>query len=309
MAGAEVLTCGDDGNRMLCACVDIGTNTTRLLVAERDDGAPARGRRRAPLPAPGPRSTTARSRPRRWPSWRRSWPRTCARPAAHGVARGARRGHGGDPRRAQPRRRCARRCTTPRASTSRSSAASRRRALAFAGALAHAGAPPGGRDRRDRRRRRLVGARDRDGRGRRHAGGRRCAIGSGTLAARHLHSDPPALDGARPPCAPRSTSRSSGVDRAAAEVVLRRRRQRDVAGGAAAASSCRATIARDPARPAAAPARRGGRSASGSPVERVRLLPAGMLLLEAACGAFGERRCGSRWAACARALCCELRRA
>src|SRR5215470_12883702 len=38
MAGAEVLTCGDDGNRMRCACVDIGTNTTRLLVAEGDGG-------------------------------------------------------------------------------------------------------------------------------------------------------------------------------------------------------------------------------------------------------------------------------
>src|SRR6266545_4970090 len=38
MAGAEVLTCGDDGNRMRCACVDIGTNTTRLLVAEREGG-------------------------------------------------------------------------------------------------------------------------------------------------------------------------------------------------------------------------------------------------------------------------------
>src|SRR3954447_8753458 len=37
MAGAEVLTYGDDGNQMNCACVDIGTNTTRLLVAERDD--------------------------------------------------------------------------------------------------------------------------------------------------------------------------------------------------------------------------------------------------------------------------------
>jgi len=38
MAGAEVLTYGDDGNQMNCACVDIGTNTTRLLVAERDGG-------------------------------------------------------------------------------------------------------------------------------------------------------------------------------------------------------------------------------------------------------------------------------
>src|SRR6478672_6590835 len=38
MAGAEVVTCGDDGNQMICACVDIGTNTTRLLVAERDGG-------------------------------------------------------------------------------------------------------------------------------------------------------------------------------------------------------------------------------------------------------------------------------
>jgi exopolyphosphatase / guanosine-5'-triphosphate,3'-diphosphate pyrophosphatase len=36
MAGAEALTDGDDGNRMACACVDIGSNTTRLLVAERD---------------------------------------------------------------------------------------------------------------------------------------------------------------------------------------------------------------------------------------------------------------------------------
>ena len=38
MAGAEVLTYGDDGNQMNCACVDIGTNTTRLLVAGRDGG-------------------------------------------------------------------------------------------------------------------------------------------------------------------------------------------------------------------------------------------------------------------------------
>lgn len=39
MAGAEAVTSGDDGNRMRCACVDIGTNTTRLLVAEAaDDG-------------------------------------------------------------------------------------------------------------------------------------------------------------------------------------------------------------------------------------------------------------------------------
>src|SRR5919201_3456939 len=36
MAGAEALTAQDDGNRMPCACVDIGTNTTRLLVAERE---------------------------------------------------------------------------------------------------------------------------------------------------------------------------------------------------------------------------------------------------------------------------------
>jgi exopolyphosphatase/guanosine-5'-triphosphate,3'-diphosphate pyrophosphatase len=36
MAGAVELTAGDDGKRMRSACIDIGSNTTRLLVAERD---------------------------------------------------------------------------------------------------------------------------------------------------------------------------------------------------------------------------------------------------------------------------------
>jgi exopolyphosphatase/guanosine-5'-triphosphate,3'-diphosphate pyrophosphatase len=36
MAGAVELTAGDDGKRMRSACIDIGSNTTRLLVAERE---------------------------------------------------------------------------------------------------------------------------------------------------------------------------------------------------------------------------------------------------------------------------------
>jgi exopolyphosphatase/guanosine-5'-triphosphate,3'-diphosphate pyrophosphatase len=36
MAGATELTSGDDANAVLSACIDIGSNTTRLLVAERD---------------------------------------------------------------------------------------------------------------------------------------------------------------------------------------------------------------------------------------------------------------------------------
>jgi exopolyphosphatase/guanosine-5'-triphosphate,3'-diphosphate pyrophosphatase len=36
MAGAAELTSGDDANAVLSACIDIGSNTTRLLVAERD---------------------------------------------------------------------------------------------------------------------------------------------------------------------------------------------------------------------------------------------------------------------------------
>jgi len=38
IAGAEALTTRDDGEPMRCACVDIGTNTTRLLVAEAQEG-------------------------------------------------------------------------------------------------------------------------------------------------------------------------------------------------------------------------------------------------------------------------------
>src|SRR4051794_41392097 len=36
MAGASELTPGDDANAVRSACIDIGSNTTRLLVAERD---------------------------------------------------------------------------------------------------------------------------------------------------------------------------------------------------------------------------------------------------------------------------------
>ena len=93
--------------RVRCACIDIGSNTTRLLVAE-----PARDGRlrevlsRARLHAPGQpprtrRRDPARRRARRARRWSPSRSRLAAR---QGAVIGPRRRHRGDPRRRQPRR-------------------------------------------------------------------------------------------------------------------------------------------------------------------------------------------------------------
>ena len=94
---------------------------------------------------------------------------------------------------------------------------------------------------------------------------------------RHLRSDPPTRGRARRRCAP-SRRRARGRRPARDRARPRRRRQRDVAArGRAAASWRRRTIARILAVLLARAGRRGRQAAAGSHVERVRLLPAGLL--------------------------------
>ena len=286
MAGAEVLTCGDDGNRMRCACVDIGTNTTRLLVAERDDGRlreVVAVRRFLRLVPDDGRCDPARGGGRA------------------GGDRGRARARGPPARRA---RRCA--SSAPR----RSAAASNRDELCAAvhvgvrhprrGPHRRAGgrsspspgrwppwrAPPAG----------AIGvidvgggssrARDRDRRATASRGGDRCRSARGPWP-RATCAPTRRRWPSSPTPAPRSTSRSRASTRprptsSSPSAAARRRWRRP-----AAASSTPASIARILAvlleEPAAEAAKR-----LGLHVERVRLLPAGLLALEAAWGAFGQ---------------------
>jgi exopolyphosphatase/guanosine-5'-triphosphate,3'-diphosphate pyrophosphatase len=283
MAGAEVLTCGDDGNQMKCACVDIGTNTTRLLVAERDGGrlrevvAVRRFLRLVPdeggaIPAEAVDALAAIV-------------------AAHA---GAARQHGvvdvhvvgtaairaasnQDELCAAVHRACG---IELEILTGEQEAQ-----LAFTGALATLGTPPDG----------AIGVID--------VGGGSCElvtgtiaegvswwrsvpIGSGTLAARHLRSDPPEL-------AELADARAeidvalAGVNPPATELVLAVGGSATTLAAASGGELVPATIARILAvlleEPAAEAARR-----LGLHVERVRLLPAGLLALEAAWEAFGQ---------------------
>jgi exopolyphosphatase/guanosine-5'-triphosphate,3'-diphosphate pyrophosphatase len=283
MAGAEVLTYGDDGNQMNCACVDIGTNTTRLLVAERDGG-----RLREVV--------AVRRFLRLVPDEGGQIPPEAVAELAAIVAAHARMAsqHGVSDVRVVG-------TAAIRAASNRDElcaavhsacgihvevlSGEQEAQLAFTGALATLATPPAG----------AIGVID--------VGGGSCElvtgtvadgvtwwrsvpIGSGTLAARHLRSDPPelaeladaraeidvALDGVDPP----KTELVLAVGGSATTLAA-------AGGGELEPASIARILAVLLAEPAAEAAKR-----LGLHVERVRLLPAGLLALEAAWGAFGQ---------------------
>jgi exopolyphosphatase / guanosine-5'-triphosphate,3'-diphosphate pyrophosphatase len=283
MAGAEVLTYGDDGNQMICACVDIGTNTTRLLVAERDGGRlreVVAVRRFLPL---GPDEDGA-------------IPADAVAALAAIVAAHARMAEEHGVREVHVVGTAAIRVASNRdelcAAVHRACGAKveiltgeQEARLAFAGALATLASPPAG----------TVGVID--------VGGGSCElvtgtpaqgvswwrsvpIGSGTLAARHLRSDPPELDELADARAEIDVALHD-VDPPATDLVLAVGGSATTLAAAAGGELVPATIARILAVLIAEPAAEAAKRL-GLHVERVRLLPVGLLALEAAWGAFGQ---------------------
>jgi exopolyphosphatase / guanosine-5'-triphosphate,3'-diphosphate pyrophosphatase len=268
---------------MRCACVDIGTNTTRLLVAERSDGGlreVVSVRRFARLVA-----ETDGEIP----------PDTIARVAElvaahvalareHGVASvravataAIRHAPNGDELCAAVQRAAG----VPVDVLSGAEEA----ALAFAGALATFDEPPEG----------LIGVVDvgggsselvtgtaRDGVG----WSTSLAVGSGVLSDRHVRSDPPALDEL---AAMRAEVEAAlaGVDPPAPRCVLAVGGSATSLAGAAGGALAPETIARVLAVLIAAPADEAARRL-GLHAERAKLLPAGLMVLEAAWNAFGR---------------------
>jgi exopolyphosphatase / guanosine-5'-triphosphate,3'-diphosphate pyrophosphatase len=277
MAGAEVLTYGDDGNRMRCACVDIGTNTTRLLVAERD------GDRLREVVA-------VRRFLRLVPGDDGAIPTEAVAELATIVAAHVRlaRDHGVHDVRAVGT--AAIRGAGNRddlcAAVHRAAGVhveiltgEQEAALAFAGALATLASPPAG----------PIGVIDVGGGSSELVIGTAqdgvtwwtsLAIGSGTLAERHLRSDPPALDELAAVRAEIDVALAD-VHPPAAEMVLAVGGSATTVAAATGGELAPATIARVLsvliAEPAAEAAKR-----LGLHVERVRLLPVGLLVLEAA---------------------------
>jgi exopolyphosphatase/guanosine-5'-triphosphate,3'-diphosphate pyrophosphatase len=268
---------------MNCACVDIGTNTTRLLVAERDGGRlreVVAVRRFLPLA----------------PDERGAIPADAVAALAAIVAGHARvaQQHGVSDVRVVG-------TAAVRAASNRDELCAAVRSacgvhvevltgeqeaqLAFTGALATVASPPPG----------AIGVIDIGGGSCELVTGtvadgvtwwRSVPIGSGTLAARHLRSDPPELAELAAARAEIDTALEE-VDPPVTELVL-------VVGGSAttlaAASGGElepASIARILAVLLAEPAAEAAKRL-GLHVERVRLLPAGLLALEAAWGAFGQ---------------------
>ena len=111
-------------------------------------------------------------------------------------------------------------------------------------------------------------------------------IGSGTLAARHLRSDPPALAELAAVRAEIDVALED-VDPPATELVLAVGGSATTLAAASGGELAPATIARILAVLLAEPAAEAAKRL-GLHVERVRLLPAGLLALEAAWGAFGQ---------------------
>jgi exopolyphosphatase / guanosine-5'-triphosphate,3'-diphosphate pyrophosphatase len=283
MAGAEVLTYGDDGNRMRCACVDIGTNTTRLLVAERD------GDRLREVVA-------VRRFLRLVPGDDGAIPTEAVAELAAIVAAHVRlaRDHGVHEVRAVGT--AAIRGAGNRddlcAAVHRAAGVhveiltgEQEAALAFAGALATLASPPAG----------PIGVIDVGGGSSELVIGTAqdgvtwwtsLAIGSGTLAERHLRSDPPALDELAAVRAEIDVALAD-VHPPAAEMVLAVGGSATTVAAATGGELAPATIARVLsvliAEPAAEAAKR-----LGLHVERVRLLPVGLLVLEAAWETFGR---------------------
>ena len=285
MAGAEVLTYGDDVNQMNCACVDIGTNTTRLLVAERDGGrlrelvAVRRFLRLVPdeggqIPSEAVAALAAVVAAQ------------CARAPPARRERGARRRDRGDPSCEQPRRAVRGGALGLRHPGRGPRPASGRRGWPSRARRPRWRAAPAG----------TIGVVDVGGgsseivagTARAASSGASLPIGSGVLTERHVHGDPPTPTSSTR-CAPRPTPRSPG--RAPRDASSsRRRRQRDLAARGCAATSCRRrALAR-----ALASSRRGRRRRRRAPRlarERVRLLPAG---LAAARGGRGAWRAAAR---------------
>jgi exopolyphosphatase / guanosine-5'-triphosphate,3'-diphosphate pyrophosphatase len=282
MAGAEALTARDDGNRMRCACVDIGTNTTRLLVAERT--------------AEGVREVVAVRRFMRLTTGPDGaiLDATVADVAALVAAHvDLARKHGADRvravataaiRRAPNRDELCRAVRTVAGVEIEILSGEEEAALAFAGALASLQRPPAG----------LIGVIDVGGGSSELVTGTAgegvtwsvsLAVGSGVLAERHLRSDPPALD--------ELAAVRAEIDGALAAVrpptpgvVLAVGGSATSLAGEAHGELAPETIARVLsvliALPAAEAAQR-----LGLHIERVRLLPAGLLVLEAAWEALG----------------------
>ncbi|HEX6618005.1 MAG TPA: hypothetical protein VF024_00020 [Solirubrobacteraceae bacterium] len=268
---------------MNSACVDIGTNTTRLLVAERDGGrlrevvAVRRFLRLVPDEG-GAISAEAVAE-------------LAAIVAAH--ARVARQ-HG--VRAVQVVGTAAIRAASNReelcAAVHSASGihvevltGEQEAQLAFTGALATLASPPAG----------TIGVIDVGGGSSELVTGtiadgvtwwRSVPVGSGTLAARHLRSDPPEL-------AELAAARAEidialeGVDPPATELVLAVGGSATTLASASGGELVPATIARILAVLLAEPAAEAARRL-GLHVERVRLLPAGLLALEAAWEAFGQ---------------------
>ena len=283
MAGAEVLTCGDDGNRMRCACVDIGTNTTRLLVAEREDG---RVREVAAV----------RRFLRLVPDDDGAIPPPAVAELVRIVAGHVRTAYGHGVREVRIVGTAAIRGARNRDDlcaavyeaagvhvevlTSEQEAT-----LAFAGALATLARPPAG----------AIGVIDVGGGSSELVTGTvrdgvtwwtSLPIGSGTLATRHLRADPPALDELAAVRAQIDVA-LEGIHPPAVEGVLAVGGSATTLAAAAGGELAPATIARILAVLLAEPASEAAKRL-GLPVERVRLLPVGLLALEAIWGAFGQ---------------------
>jgi exopolyphosphatase / guanosine-5'-triphosphate,3'-diphosphate pyrophosphatase len=267
---------------MRCACIDIGTNTTRLLVGERDGG--------------GLREVVAvRSFLRLAPAADGTIPPASVERVAQTVAGHAdvaRRHHALSVRavataaiRAAPNREAL--CRAVRAASGIPIdvlTVAEEAELAFAGAIATLADPPPG----------LLGVVDVGGgsselvTGTASAGAAwwaSFALGSGTLTDRHVAHDPPAPD--------ELEAIRGAVDEALGGVRPPRPQAAYAVGGSATSLArvageelTRQTIARALALVTAEPAERAAQRL-GVHTERARLLPAGLLLLDGASAAFG----------------------
>jgi len=284
MAGAEALTYRDDGNRMPCACVDIGTNTTRLLIAERDgDGLKEVVAVRRFLPiAPGEDGAIPHATVQELAAIVDEHVRLARQ---HGVSR-VRAVATAAIRLAANRDELCRAVHAASGVEVEVLSGEQEAALAFAGAIATLGEPaPAG----------LLGVVDVGGGSSELVAGTAgdgvawwasLPLGSALLTDRHVRSDPPSLDelaavradvdavlAAIQPPAPRAVLAVGGSATSLAAA----------AGGELAPETIARVLSVLIAEPTAVAARR-----LGLPVERVRLLPAGLLALEAAWIAFRQ---------------------
>jgi exopolyphosphatase / guanosine-5'-triphosphate,3'-diphosphate pyrophosphatase len=267
---------------MPCACVDIGTNTTRLLVAERD-GARVRelvAVRRFLHLAPGDDGAI---------------PAEAVAALAAIVTAHVRMAHDHGVREVRAVGTAAIRDARNRddlcAAVHRAAGVhvevltdEQEAELAFVGALATLAVPPAG----------TIGVIDVGGGSSELVTGTArdgvtwwtsLPIGSGTLAARHLRSDPPALDELAAVRAEIDVALAD-VHPPATELVLAVGGSATTLAAATGGELGPATIARILAVLIAEPAAEAAKRL-GLHVERVRLMPVGLLALEAAWGAFG----------------------